>query len=229
MGNSLDRPTTGLLLSGGLDSAILLGQQLAAGQAVVPFYVRSGCNWEAAELRAIRRLLAAIERTRLHDLVVLEMPLADLYREHWSLSGLGVPDNESPDETVYLPGRNPLLLVKPVIWCRMNGVGELALATLASNPFRDATATFFTAFEAMVREALGGHVRITRPLAHLSKAEVLELGRDLPLEHTFSCLAPVDGMHCGHCNKCAERRRAFRDAGIADPTEYALSNLVSPH
>jgi len=223
MGRLLERPTTGLLLSGGLDSAILLGQQLAAGATIVPFYVRTGCVWEAAELRAVRRFLADLDQPRLHKLVVLDVPLADLYGNHWSLSGLGIPDERSPDEAVYLPGHNPLLLMKPVIWCRMNGVAELALATLAGNPFPDATPEFFAAFEAMVHEALGGQVRITRPLAHLTKREVLEIGRDLPLEHTFSCIAPVDGVHCGHCNKCAERRRAFGEARIVDPTEYALS------
>jgi 7-cyano-7-deazaguanine synthase len=154
---------------------------------------------------------------------MFDMPLDDLYGDHWSFSGSGIPDERTPDEAVYLPGHNPLLLVKPAIWCRLNGVGQLALATLASNPFPDATPSFFAAFEAMVREAVGGQVRISRPFAQLAKREVLQLGRELPLEHTFSCLAPIDGVHCGHCNKCAERRRAFREAEIADPTEYALS------
>jgi 7-cyano-7-deazaguanine synthase len=49
----------------------------------------------------------------------------------------------------------------------------------------------------------------------------MALGRDMPLELTFSCLAPVAGLHCGRCNKCAERQAAFRDAGIDDRTEYA--------
>jgi 7-cyano-7-deazaguanine synthase len=229
MGSSLDRPTTGLLLSGGLDSAILLGQQLAAGAAVVPFYVRTGCVWEAAEVRAVRRFLAAIDQPELHELVMFDMPLDDLYGNHWSFSGSGIPDERTPDEAVYLPGHNPLLLVKPAIWCRLNGVGQLALATLASNPFPDATPCFFAAFEVMLHEAMDGQVRITRPFAQLAKREVIQLGRDLPLEHTFSCLAAVDGAHCGHCNKCAERRRAFLEAGMEDPTEYALSNLISPH
>jgi 7-cyano-7-deazaguanine synthase len=38
---------------------------------------------------------------------------------------------------------------------------------------------------------------------------------------TFSCLAPQGRRHCGRCNKCAERKRAFRQAGIPDPTKYA--------
>jgi len=38
---------------------------------------------------------------------------------------------------------------------------------------------------------------------------------------TFSCIAPVDGLHCGRCNKCAERAAAFRLTGTDDPTPYA--------
>jgi len=50
---------------------------------------------------------------------------------------------------------------------------------------------------------------------------VLELGRGLALEHTFSCISPVGDDHCGRCNKCAERRRAFTALGIEDLTSYA--------
>jgi 7-cyano-7-deazaguanine synthase len=54
----------------------------------------------------------------------------------------------------------------------------------------------------------------------MKKAAVMHLGRDLPLQHTFSCMRPMAGLHCGKCNKCAERQRAFADAGMADPTRY---------
>jgi 7-cyano-7-deazaguanine synthase len=47
------------------------------------------------------------------------------------------------------------------------------------------------------------------------------VGDGLPLELTFSCLRPVGGLHCGRCNKCAERRRGFAEAGLPDPTQYA--------
>jgi 7-cyano-7-deazaguanine synthase len=69
--------------------------------------------------------------------------------------------------------------------------------------------------------ALGHELDVVTPLADLTKAEVLEMGHGLPLEHTFSCIAPVGQHHCGRCNKCAERRKGFADAGIDDPTSYA--------
>ncbi|HEY3392274.1 MAG TPA: 7-cyano-7-deazaguanine synthase [Lacipirellulaceae bacterium] len=218
--------TTGLLLSGGIDSAVLLDQLLQRGSRVVPFYVETGCAWTACELNAVHQLLdaAAAIHCQLDDLVLLEMPLADLYVDHWSISGENVPDDTTADEAVFMPGHNPLLLLKPALWCQMHGIGQLALATLANNPFEDATPEFFAAFENMLGRAASERVHIVRPFAHLTKHSVLQLGRHLPLERTFSCLSPDGGLHCGRCNKCAERRLAFHQIGRDDPTSYAASS-----
>jgi 7-cyano-7-deazaguanine synthase len=55
----------------------------------------------------------------------------------------------------------------------------------------------------------------------------MQRGRFLPLELTFSCMRPLDGRHCGDCNKCAERRKAFRDAGLPDRTPYHSEGACS--
>lgn len=220
-----NRPTIGVLLSGGLDSCILLGHLLRQGECVQPFYIRTEVVWAAAELSAIRRFLLELETPRLHDLIVFDLPLADLYQDHWSLSGIGTPSDATPDEAVYLPGRNALLALKPLLWCQQHGIEELALAVLSGNPFRDARPEFFaTLAQAMNLGGEGTSVRLTRPFAHLRKEEVLRLGSDLPLGLTFSCIAPRDGRHCGACNKCGERRAAFALLDLDDPTEYAPSD-----
>jgi 7-cyano-7-deazaguanine synthase len=220
---------TGLLLSGGLDSCILLAHLLDAGRTVRPIYIRTGVAWQAEEWGSVRRFLGAVRTSQLRDLVSLELPLDDLYGNHWSMTGLGVPSLGTSDESVYLPGRNPLLLIKAAVWCQMHGIEELALATLASNPFADATEDFFAAFERAVTLAGTAPLRISRPFATRSKREVMELGREYPLEHTFSCIAPHDELHCGECNKCGERKAAFKTAGLTDPTSYATHNgSISP-
>jgi 7-cyano-7-deazaguanine synthase len=68
--------------------------------------------------------------------------------------------------------------------------------------------------------------RLTRPFAGLAKRQVMELGRTFPLDLTFSCIAPRRGLHCGRCNKCAERQAAFRLSGVKDLTHYAMG---APH
>lgn len=209
-----------VLLSGGLDSAILLGELLGRHPAVYPLFVRSGLRWEGAELAHLHRFLASLRSPALQTLHILDQPVADLYGRHWSITGQDVPDADTPDEAVFLPGRNVLLLAKSILWCHRFGVPRLALGLLGANPFPDATPEFIAAFQHAVNQAVGGSVEVVRPYACLAKKDVLERGRQLPLELTFSCIAPVDGRHCGRCNKCAERQRAFEQAAMVDRTEY---------
>lgn len=210
-----------VLASGGLDSSILIGDQLRRGRQVQPIYIRTGLAWQRRELPALQAYLAAVATPDLLPLVVLDLPLADLYEGHWSLSGQGVPDATSPDEAVYLPGRNALLTVKAAVWCQLHAVGELAIATLGSSPFEDAGEAFLRDFQAAINRGSPRTVRLVRPFGESTKRQVMELGRALPLELTFSCIALASGLHCGQCNKCAERMAAFREAGIADRTAYA--------
>jgi 7-cyano-7-deazaguanine synthase len=210
-----------LLFSGGLDSAILLGHLLRQDFRVQPIYVRAGLQWERDEFRAVNSFLAAMACERLAPLVTLEMPMADVYGAHWSTTGRDVPGAETEDDAVYLPGRNAILTVKAAVWCRLNGIGQLALAVLGTNPFGDASPEFFSHLEAALAQAIGGRMRIVRPFSEMVKAEVMELGRGLPLELTFSCIDPQKGLHCGRCNKCAERQEAFRSIEMDDPTTYA--------
>jgi 7-cyano-7-deazaguanine synthase len=209
-----------VLASGGLDSAILLAESLQQYPAVWPLYVRFGLFWEKVELEHLRHFLDAIQAPALRPLTILDMPVADLYGEHWSLTGSGVPPAGTADEAVYLPGRNVLFLAKAMLWCQLHGVATLALAPLEGNPFPDATPDFFTVYQAIVNQAIDGAVRVVQPYRGLHKEDVLERGRHLPLHWTFSCIWPQDGRHCGVCNKCAERRDAFRRAGVPDPTVY---------
>jgi 7-cyano-7-deazaguanine synthase len=198
-----------VLASGGLDSAVLLAEQVAAGRTVHPLYVRCGLLWEPAELDHLHRFLSAVSAPNLRQLMVLEAPCRDLYGDHWAMTGRDVPAAGTDDAAVYLPGRNVLLLTKAILWCHLHGVPAVALGTLAANPFPDATPHFVEALTRVTGEAVGGSVRVLRPYADLPKAEVLRRGAGLPLEHTFSCLRPVDGRPCGGCNKCEERRVAL--------------------
>jgi 7-cyano-7-deazaguanine synthase len=219
-GNGPSSASLAVLISGGLDSAILLGETLHQGHAVYPLYVRHGLHWENVELRYLRRFLKAIHTPALQPLHVLKLPVDDLYGAHWSMTGHAVPDADAPDAAVFLPGRNVLLLAKAMLWCHLHGVPAVALGSLQTNPFPDATPEFFTAYGKLVNQAVGSHVRVERPFADLTKTEVMRRGRGLPLQLTFSCIRPAAGKHCGACNKCAERRKAFAAAGMADPAEY---------
>ena len=182
----------GLLASGGLDSSILLSHLLDLGWRVKPFYIRSGLCWQVAEKIALERYLVAVADQQLEPLTVLDLPLADVYGNHWSITGHNVPEAGTTDEAVFLPGRNALLTIKAALWCQMHGIDELAVATLRSNPFKDASASYF----AKLGDVLSGRhtrpFRLVRPFRDLDKLQVMKLGRTYPLDLTFSCIAPRD-------------------------------------
>ena len=212
-----------MLVSGGLDSAVALAGA-ARESPVAPVYVRSGLVWESAEMYWLERFLQTMGAP---PLVVLDLPVADLYGEHWSLTGDEPPGADSPDEAVYLPGRNLLLLSKAGVWAAENDCASIVMGPLAANPFPDGTRAFFDAMGEAVGLAmgLGDALPVETPLSGLSKAEVVRRAAGLSLELTFSCLSPTaDHRHCGVCNKCAERRRGFVEAGVADPTLYAYGS-----
>src|SRR5437764_620403 len=155
--------TIGVLASGGLDSSILIGHLLHDRRRVQPFYIRTGLLWQAEELPALERFLAVVVANDLAKLVVLDLPLADLYDGHWSLTGRETPAADSPDEAVFLPGRNALLIVKAAVWCQLHGVAELAMAPLGTSPFDDASSAFFHEFESAVNRGGQRKVRLIRP------------------------------------------------------------------
>lgn len=211
-----------VLLSGGLDSAVLLQRSLRRGRPIIPVYVRCGFVWEAAELHALRRLLRALRSRSLRPLQLLDVPMRPLFGAHWSLTGRRLPGPRSPDAAVYLPGRNTMLLTAAAIVAARERASTLALGTLRGNPFPDATPRFFSLLSRALSEALGRPLRITAPLRRLGKAQLIRSTSETPFGLTFSCLRPQRGQrHCGRCNKCAERRRAFRLADVEDPTVYA--------
>lgn len=212
---------TAVLASGGLDSAALLAD-LATRGAVHPIYVRAGLPWEHEEIGALRSFTDALvaDGEPIEPVVELSVAGAALYGDHWSLTGQ-VPAYDEPDETVYLPGRNVILLGLAGVWCATHGVNTIALGTLGGNPFADATPEFFDSYARLLSEALGHELHVEAPFRGLGKEELVRRFSHLPLGLTLTCMAPVNGVHCNACNKCRERREAFEAAGVADPVLYA--------
>ena len=220
-----------VLLSGGLDSAVLLAQEASVPGPVIvqPIYVSVGLAWEAAEQAAVRSLLeGAPFRNRTRPLVSLSVDMRDVYPPgHWAIEGRP-PGYHTPDEDVYLPGRNVVLLGKAAVFCAAAGLERLVLGTLGHNPFPDATPPFRAAMAHALSLGLAHPLAIDAPFSAESKAEVIKRGVALgvPLHLTLSCMNPLGDVHCGLCSKCRERHDAFLEAGVADTTEYANREYV---
>ncbi len=214
------------MLSGGLDSAVLAAQE-AQTHRVHPVYVVAGLAWEAGEQRIVAELLARPPFTtgpyRILPLARLEFNMRDVYPPtHWAIVGTP-PAYDTPDEDVYLHGRNVALLSKAAVYAAVRRISRIVVAPLAGNPFPDATPEFFSSLNAALSLGLATPIEVSAPFAHLHKEDVVKIGAALgvPFELTLSCMNPSGTTHCGLCSKCRERRDAFYAAGITDPTTYA--------
>jgi len=199
---------------------------------VLPIYVSVGFAWETEERAMAARLLASPPFAGHVDaLASLSFDMRDVFpASHWAVRG-EPPAFDTPDEDVYIHGRNVILASKASVYLsRIAFAGgtppgdpmRLLLGTLAGNPFPDATPDFFASMSRALSLGLGAPVGIEAPFATLHKADVIRRGVALgvPLALTLSCMQPRDGLHCGRCSKCRERRDAFHEAGVGDPTPY---------
>ena len=209
----------GVLASGGLDSAVLVADK-ACDAEVFPIYVQCGLAWEPTEYQALQSFLAALKNPKVMPLTLLSVPIGAMYGHHWSVTGNGVPGLGEPDSAVFLPGRNILLIGLAAVWCSTHDVSRLGIGSLHGNPFPDATPEFFRDFTRVLSTGLNHQVQVEAPYRNLRKSEIIERFSALPLELTLTCMAPQAGKHCGRCNKCGERKRAFEQAGVPDRTVY---------
>jgi len=209
-----------VLASGGLDSSVLVADKARNAQ-VYPIYVQWGLPWEATERESLEMFLSALKSPNVNSLTVLSVPMKAVYGDHWSLKGDSVPGADEPDSAVFLPGRNILLIGLAAVWCSTHDVSRIAIGSLGGNPFPDATPEFFDSFAAVLSTGLGHRITVEAPYRGLHKSDIIRRFRELPLELTLTCMAPTGGKHCGRCNKCGERRNAFRESGVPDRTVYS--------
>ena len=218
--------TTAVLISAGLDSVVLAAAEARRGPVRL-LYVSCGLAWEDEELAALDRLMAVRPLAGLPPPVRLTFTVRDLYpASHWAIRG-EPPAFDTPDEDVYLTGRNVVLLSKAAIYCAQQRIDRIAIGPLAGNPFPDATPEFFATMARALSLGLAHDLEVAAPFAEMDKSGVIGLGVELgvPLGLTLSCMNPRGGKHCGQCSKCRERRDAFHEAGVNDPTAYAEAPL----
>ncbi|MEW6735113.1 MAG: 7-cyano-7-deazaguanine synthase [Acidobacteriota bacterium] len=208
-------------VSGGLDSCVMLVRLTEHFDTVQPVFIRNGHPWEDAEVAALRRFLAAVARAAILPLAEISLPIRGILDQHWGEQGYRPGFNDGYTAN-FIPGRNIVLLSAVAISAFVYNHANIALGILKGNPYPDSQPSFFQTFEAMIWSGLNYQIRIITPLIDLEKEAVIVLGRDLPLELSFSCVNPQDGRHCGaYCNKCAERQKGFALANIPDATDYA--------
>lgn len=217
-----------VLLSGGLDSAVLLSYIGNQGGGVQPVHIRCGYAWELAEAHCIQRLMKSALAPKMKPLRTIHFDMRDVLPEgHWALTGLA-PQYNTDDEEVYLIGRNITLLSKAAVLAAQLKINKIAIGLLKGNPFPDATPAYLQAMGRALTLGLAHDIQIQTPFATWTKADVVKEARrvGMPLDLTISCIMPIGGRHCGRCSKCRERHDGFVKANLPDPTDYSTRAFV---
>ena len=219
-----------LLLSGGLDSATCLAIARSEGFEVHALTLAYGQRHatEVDQARVVARALGA----KSHRVVGLDLRAIG---GSSLTSDLPVLKDRVDDGTIpqtYVPARNTVFLGLAL------GLAEVVEATdlfvgvnaVDYSGYPDCRPAFLQAFERLAALATragveGARFRVHAPLVHLSKAQIIRRGISLGVDYglTHSCYDPVpDGGACGRCDSCRLRRRGFTEAGVPDPTRYAV-------
>ena len=214
-----------VLTSGGIESSVLLSDALSRYDKVTPVYVKNHLRWEDAEIFWLKKFIRNLRSDRLRPLQILDQTMRDVYDAHWSITGIKVPGASSHDEAVYLPGRNIIFLAKVGCYAAVSQTPSIEIGVLKGNPFHDSSKVFFKKMSQVLSIGLDTEIQIKAPFQNLRKEEVILMGKKLVLDATFSCINPKGYDHCGDCNKCMERKKAFFAAGVSDKTKYKKAGL----
>ena len=215
------------LVSGGMDSAVVLAIAREQGYAVHALSVRYGQR-HTSELDAADRVARTLGAVA-HKTVDVDLR---------SIGGSALTDDiEVPDAggegipVTYVPARNTIMLSVALGWAEVLGAADIFCGVNAVDysGYPDCRPEFIDAFEKLANLATkagveGDAFTVHTPLIDLSKADIVREAARLGLEAgmSWSCYDPtLDLKHCGLCDSCRLRARGFAEAGIADPTDYA--------
>jgi 7-cyano-7-deazaguanine synthase len=219
-----------VLLSGGMDSATVLAMARAQGFSCYTLSVDYGQRHHA-ELAAAQRVAQTLGA---HEHRVVKIDLTGFGGS--SLTDNKIAVSQQPTEGIpltYVPARNTIMLSLAMAWAEVLQSQDIFIGVNAVDysGYPDCRPAYIEAFERMAnlatKAAVEGHpLTVHAPLLHLSKAEIIQQGRELGVDfaQTVSCYqADESGRACGVCDSCRLRRAGFAAAGVDDPTRYRVA------
>jgi 7-cyano-7-deazaguanine synthase len=219
-----------VLVSGGLDSMVVAALAVEAGRKLVALTVDYNQR-HRIELEAATRIAKHLGAVR-H--IVLPLDLTRFGGSSLTDAAMAVPkDGVQPGiPSTYVPARNTIFLSLALGLAEATGAREIHIGVnaLDYSGYPDCRPEFVAAFENLANLATkagveGDRFKVRTPLLHMSKADIAaeaaRLGIDAGM--SWSCYDPQPGdLHCGQCDSCRLRSKGFSEAGLPDPTRYAV-------
>jgi 7-cyano-7-deazaguanine synthase len=216
-----------VIASGGIDSSTLLFKTVAENYKTYALTFIYGqrhkkeidsAKWICERLKISHKIL---------DLSVLKEILSGSALMDSSIAIPEVPADVSHYDTLkttIVPNRNSIFLSIAIGYAVSIGAKCVFFGAHHSDRgvYPDCRPEFVEAFQSAERLANDNpDLMINAPFAHMDKSHIVKLGTELgvPYQKTWSCYKGED-LHCGVCSSCRERKRAFTQSGVSDPTCY---------
>lgn len=183
-----------VLLSGGIDSSVMLALLLEQKINCSPLFINYG------QITAKRELESALKICDNYSLKLEQVNISDVSR-----ITLNQLTNPSLSKNPFFPNRNLILIVIGSMFSYEKNYNGIAIGIIKTLSYPDCTNEFLTSARELVSKSLNKEIALIAPLSNLSKFEVVEMGKHLkvPLEKTFSCI--VSNIPCGYCESCKDR------------------------
>jgi 7-cyano-7-deazaguanine synthase len=168
-----------------------------------------------------------------HHIVNMQSMIGLISKSALTNDSMSVPDGHYAEQTMkqtVVPNRNAIMLNIAAGLAITVGADRLATGVHAGDHYiyPDCRPEFIWSLQQMLKIANEGFIdpefKIYAPFVDVDKARIAQIGHELnvPWIETWSCYKGGE-IHCGACGTCFERREAFRDAGVEDPTIYAAT------
>lgn len=210
-----------IILSGGVDSTTLLHYKKQRIALALSFDYGSNHNHREIEFAKWQCSQLGVEH------IVIPLDFMGKYFQSSLLTGAqdipkGEYDAENMKSTV-VPFRNGIMLSIACGMAESRGLKHVMMANHGGDHaiYPDCRPEFTKAMSGAMKAGTYEGVTLIDPFTHITKGDIIALGHKLGVDYgyTYSCYCGNE-KHCGECGTCKERRQAFEDAGIIDPTEY---------
>ena len=219
-----------ILLSGGLDSATVLGIASKEGYECYAMTI----NYQQrhnAELVAANNIAKFFN---IKDHKVVDIDLSWLKSSSLTNDKMDIPEIASEGiPSTYVPARNTIMMTLAMAWAETIESQDIFIGVNAVDysGYPDCRPEYIASFQKMANLATktaieGMKIKIHTPVINLSKSEIICLGKNSNIDYsaTVSCYqADKDGRACGKCDSCRLRKEGFKQANIKDPTQYVIS------
>lgn len=212
-----------VVLSGGLDSSVMLAQVMQSNDVIGCLTFWYGSKHNEREYQAACSI-AQHYKVSLKRIGLDFIP--DNFKSDLLLTGGDIPkghyEHESMKRTV-VPFRNGIMLSIAAGYAESIGAEQIAIGNHFGDHaiYPDCRKTFIEPMKQAIKEGTEKNITLLSPFCDLRKEDIVRIGQQLnvPMELTYSCYEGKE-IHCGECGTCTERIEAFKLADVLDQTEY---------